>query len=469
MAITTIYTYQLNGTQRDFNIPFEYLARRFVVLTLIGTNRKELVLTSDYRFVSQTVVSTNVAWGPAEGYERLEVRRSTSATDRLVGFADGSILRASELNISQIQTLHVAEEARNMVADTIGENEEGQLDARGRRILNLADAVDSRDAITLGQVLRQSANAFESAAKAAASEANAKASESIAKGAETKARTSEVNAKDSEERTLQHRTAAEAASAASKTSADQSSSSAAAALTHRDSAGQSASAAAESKSEAQQAASRANADAATVLAHIASYGANPVGTVVIGIKETLPGHLILNGSTFSTQEYPELAAYLGTNVLPDWRGRYIKGAVTGQAGAFGAGVVPLHTHAVAGHSHTATVSSDTHSHTVTGSTGAAGAHNHSYTDPLIGTDSITVGSGSGVTKYRVAANAGGTGWVGDHAHSVTGSTSSHSHSHSVTLSAVPASTTGGFGAGEKVETDRVHVNFFIKAKGLAQA
>ena len=151
MAITTIYTYPLNGTQRDFTIPFEYLARRFVVLTLIGTDRRELTLTADFRFLTKTLVQTNVAWGPADGYERIEIRRNTSATDRLVDFADGSILRAAELNTSQVQTLHVAEEARNMVADTISENSDGDLDARGRRLVNLADAMEPDHAVTLRQ------------------------------------------------------------------------------------------------------------------------------------------------------------------------------------------------------------------------------------------------------------------------------------------------------------------------------
>lgn len=151
MAITTIYTYPLNGTQRDFTIPFEYLARRFVVVTLIGANRRELTLTADFRFISKTLVQLNKAWGPSDGYERIEIRRNTSATDRLVDFADGSILRAAELNTSQVQTLHVAEEARNMVADTISENADGDLDARGRRLVNLADAVAPDHAVTLRQ------------------------------------------------------------------------------------------------------------------------------------------------------------------------------------------------------------------------------------------------------------------------------------------------------------------------------
>lgn len=221
MAITTVYTYPLNGSTRDFNIPFEYLARRFVTLTLIGQDRRELVLLSDYRFTSKSTVQTNVAWGAANGYEWIEIRRNTSATDRLVDFSDGSILRASDLNVSQVQTMHIAEEARNMVADTIAVNNDGNLDARGRRLVNLADAVEPGDAVTLrqekqwaGSALNQAdrakneadratnqANAAAGSANAAkTSENNSKASENNSKASENNAKTSENNAKGSETR-----------------------------------------------------------------------------------------------------------------------------------------------------------------------------------------------------------------------------------------------------------------------------
>lgn len=151
-VIKTVLTYKLDGSNRDFNIPFEYLARKFVVVTLIGVDRKVLTINTDYRFVTRTTISLTKAWGPADGYTTIELRRVTSTTDRLVDFTDGSILRAYDLNVAQIQTMHVAEEARDLTADTIGVNNDGHLDARGRRIVNLANAVDDRDAVPLGQL-----------------------------------------------------------------------------------------------------------------------------------------------------------------------------------------------------------------------------------------------------------------------------------------------------------------------------
>lgn len=168
--IRTVMTYPLNGSTVDFGITFEYLARKFVSVTLIGKDRKELVFNQDFRFTTKTQITTTRAWSPSDGYTMIEIRRLTSATDRLVDFSDGSILRAYDLNIAQIQTLHVAEEARDLTADTIGVNNDGNLDARGRRIVNLATAVDDSDAISLGQVKGWNESALNSANNARASE-----------------------------------------------------------------------------------------------------------------------------------------------------------------------------------------------------------------------------------------------------------------------------------------------------------
>lgn len=193
--IRTVMTYPLNGAV-NFTITFEYLARKFIQVTLIGKDRKELVLNQDYRFTSKTQITTTRAWTAADGYQMIEIRRFTSATDRLVDFADGSILRAYDLNIAQVQTLHVAEEARDMTADTIAINGDGNLDARGRRIVNLADGIDPGDAVTLRQVKGWDTSALNSAIRAELAEKNSKVSETNSKTSETNSKDSELKAKE---------------------------------------------------------------------------------------------------------------------------------------------------------------------------------------------------------------------------------------------------------------------------------
>ncbi|QBZ68983.1 tail fiber protein [Shigella phage VB_Ship_A7] len=184
--ISTVRTYPLNGAV-DFTITFEYLARKFVKVTLIGKDRKELVLNQDYRFTTKTQITTSRAWTDADGYQMIEIRRFTSASDRLVDFADGSILRAYDLNISQIQTLHVAEEARDLTADTIGVNNDGHLDARGRRIVNVADPVGEYDALNLRTVKQWNDGAYQSYVKARTEADRAKSEADRAQQEATKA------------------------------------------------------------------------------------------------------------------------------------------------------------------------------------------------------------------------------------------------------------------------------------------
>lgn len=197
-VISTVMTYALDGSSKDFNIPFEYLSRKFINVTLIGKDRKELVINTDYRFANKTTISLVKAWGPADGYQTIEIRRYTSATERLVDFTDGSVLRATDLNVAQIQTMQVAEEARDMTADTIGVNNDGNLDARGRRIVNVADPQDGFDASNLNKMKSYDTSALNSADKAAKSEREAATSANRAADRAGNAWNSEKAAKNSE-------------------------------------------------------------------------------------------------------------------------------------------------------------------------------------------------------------------------------------------------------------------------------
>lgn len=231
-VIKTVMTYPLNGSTRDFNIPFEYLARKFVQVTLLGKDRKVLTLNTDYRFSTKTTITTTQAWGNAQGYSQIEIRRYTSATERLVDFTDGSILRAYDLNIAQIQTMHVAEEARDLTADTIGVNNEGHLDARGRRIVNLGNAVNDRDAVPFGQLKTMNQNAWDAQNKAQQFRNEAQTFRNQAETFKTQAegfknqaaasqgaaKTSENNAKNSENAANASKGAAATSASAAKTS-----------------------------------------------------------------------------------------------------------------------------------------------------------------------------------------------------------------------------------------------------------
>lgn len=319
MAVTTVYTYDLNGSKKDFDVPFEYLARRFVQVTLIGQDRKPLDLASDFRFIGKTSIQTLKAWGPADGYERIEIRRNTSATDRLVDFADGSILRANELNTSQVQTLHVAEEARNMVVDTIGADNNGNLDARGRRIVNTADGVEPGDAVTLRQ----------EQAWAASTLGNRNAAEAARDRAVTAQNISESKAGEA----MASATTSKAQADRAKSEADRS---VAAAGTIGDSVAQAAASASAASSSAVQAAANAKwaSDCAVSAQASATYAegqvvaaTNTVNAVRMAAKQLgmsewgwrerpFDGYLLDDGQELDRSLYPAFAAALDAGLLP---------------------------------------------------------------------------------------------------------------------------------------------------------
>lgn len=148
---STIIIYEGDGTRTDFIIPFDYLKKSFVTVRL-GTGN---TLTggdygdtgSDYYFLDKTTIRLKVA--PASG-EPLTIRRYTSATERVVTFKDASILKATDLDTSQVQAFHIAEEGRDILEDSLSVNREGNWDAKGKRIINVGNAVSDGDAMTYG-------------------------------------------------------------------------------------------------------------------------------------------------------------------------------------------------------------------------------------------------------------------------------------------------------------------------------
>lgn len=194
---STIANYQGNGSTTDFSVPFDYLAKKFVKVTV--DSREKLGgdygdTTKDYFFVDKTTIRFNTA--PASGTEII-IRRYTSATDRIVSFKDASVLKAKDLDVSTIQTIHIAEEGRDIINDALIVDKEGNWDAKGKRIVNVGDPIDDNDAITLKFYKDDAKGAYQAKLDAEAARDAAKVSERNAKTSEVNAKESEVNAKAS--------------------------------------------------------------------------------------------------------------------------------------------------------------------------------------------------------------------------------------------------------------------------------
>lgn len=189
---STIAFYTGDGATTDFTVPFDYLAKKFVRVSLGVTILKggDYGDTSkDYYFLDKTKVRLKVP--PASG-EVLTIRRYTSATDRVVSFKDASVLKATDLDVSSVQTIHIAEEARDVINDALIVNKEGNWDAKGHRIVNVGTPEADSDAVPYGVYKADALGAYQS--KLDAERARDRAIE-----AETNSKKSEANSKLSEE------------------------------------------------------------------------------------------------------------------------------------------------------------------------------------------------------------------------------------------------------------------------------
>ena len=195
---STIANYQGNGSTTDFNVPFDYLAKKFVKVTV--DSREKLGgdygdTTKDYFFVDKTTIRFNTA--PASGTEII-IRRYTSATDRIVSFKDASVLKAKDLDVSTVQTIHIAEEGRDVINDALIVDKEGNWDAKNKRITNVGAPVADNDAMTYGIYKADALGAHQSKIAAEKARDRAIEAETNSKKSEANAKLSEVNAKASE-------------------------------------------------------------------------------------------------------------------------------------------------------------------------------------------------------------------------------------------------------------------------------
>lgn len=174
---STIIIYEGDGTKTDFTVPFDYLKKSFVTVrlgtgtTLTGGDYGDT--GSDYYFLDKTTIRLKVA--PASG-EALTIRRHTSATERVVTFKDASILKATDLDTSQVQAFHIAEEGRDILEDSLSISREGNWDAKGKRIINVGTPEADSDAMTYGVYKTDALGAYQSKLDAEAARDAAKAS-----------------------------------------------------------------------------------------------------------------------------------------------------------------------------------------------------------------------------------------------------------------------------------------------------
>jgi hypothetical protein len=136
------YSYVLytgNGTTTNYTFPFQYLKETDVKVRVSG------VLTG-YTFLNSSTVTISPA--PSSG-SVIEIRRETLTPEAPVDFADGSVLLERDLDLLAKYNLYASQEAYDIALDSMTTDTGGNLDAKGRRVVNLAAPINPGDAVNL--------------------------------------------------------------------------------------------------------------------------------------------------------------------------------------------------------------------------------------------------------------------------------------------------------------------------------
>ena len=131
--------YTGDNSTTQFSIPFTYQNTTEISVTVDGVAETGLTFPS-----SSTVQLTSA---PATG-AIVQVRRTTDLSARAVDFASGSVLTEEDLDDSAIQTFHAAQEAKDVVNDTITLDTDLKWDADNKVIKDVANPVNLQDAAT---------------------------------------------------------------------------------------------------------------------------------------------------------------------------------------------------------------------------------------------------------------------------------------------------------------------------------
>ena len=153
----TYVDYTGNGSTTDFNFSFPYIKTSHVVVQVNegqgagGLNKwVPKVLTTDYSVETSPTTFVRFVTAPANNV-RVRVLRDSDASTGLVDFANGSVLTETELDNSYEHNRYLAEEAEEgITGGSLVKNTDGQFDADGLRLENLADPDSDDDAVNKG-------------------------------------------------------------------------------------------------------------------------------------------------------------------------------------------------------------------------------------------------------------------------------------------------------------------------------
>lgn len=105
--LDTKRTYTADGTANTFTIPFPYLDREHIVVSVNGVQATNIVFLSDSQ--------VQIAPTPSAG-QKVRIARYTPYNTPVAEFRDGGVTRAQDLNANSTQSLYVIQEIRDRLA-----------------------------------------------------------------------------------------------------------------------------------------------------------------------------------------------------------------------------------------------------------------------------------------------------------------------------------------------------------------
>ena len=133
-----------DGSTNKFYFGFDYINKQFVKVQ-VGAESSPLTYLSDYTVDDRSVTLTDT---PAVGVA-IRVYRETPS-DRIIEWADGAFIKASQMTLENLQQLHLIEEAQDYpILNSLSKYPDGfNFNALGSRIIGVSDPRDPQDVVT---------------------------------------------------------------------------------------------------------------------------------------------------------------------------------------------------------------------------------------------------------------------------------------------------------------------------------
>ena len=133
-----------DGSTNRFYFGFDYINKQFVKVQ-VGADNSPLTYLTDYTVDDRSVTLTDT---PDVGVA-IRVYRETPS-DRIVEWADGAFIKASQMTLENLQQLHLIEEAQDYpILNSLSRYPDGiNFNALSSRIINVSDPEDPQDVVT---------------------------------------------------------------------------------------------------------------------------------------------------------------------------------------------------------------------------------------------------------------------------------------------------------------------------------